>query len=301
MSTTGSAGALLSVDHQGNLQPGEPPQGLCQVEEPLSPQPAGPHRGHRARGGHHPGARRPDGSRDEERRRPQGQAEGERKARGEPRTQARESESRRHPGEGGDRERGVPDGEAADETQAEGGPARDGSRVAWKGGQGGEEGEAGDQGHEEVGRRSRGGHQGHVGGSPGCEERADPARPRAAEAAREQPDEGDEERRARQPVQAVGGVRGQGGQQGRQQVGVERPVVGLVPQGRRELAPEHVATHQEEHGVVVRDRLVKGRPVERAPRHQEGGRERDGGKRAARGRAHGRKCTLDKHGPLGVV
>ena len=299
-------GPLLPVHDEGHLQAREAPQRVAEVEEPLPPQPPGAEGGHRARRRDHLRARRADRPRDEERRGAEGQARGEgerswRASAAGPRARA-PAPSRRRRGSRArsSRRRGRRRGRGRRRARAPGTAAR-GRPVARQRGQGGDEREAGDERHEEVRRRARGGHQRHVRRAPRGEERPRPARGRAAEAAGQQDDEHDEERGAQELVEAVGGVVRERGQQRRQQVGVEGAVVGLVPEGRRELAPEHVAAHQEEDRVVVRDRQVERRPVERPSRRREGGHEREDGQEAARGRAHGRKCTLDKHGPPGVV
>jgi hypothetical protein len=101
-------------------------------------------------------------------------------------------------------------------------------------------------------------------GEPGGEE----AGARAGQAEGQPADERDEERRAHGFVGAERAVRGRDGERGRQEVGVERAVVGLVPEGRRQLAREDVPRHQQRDGVVVRDRLRGGHEVQRPARDE---------------------------------
>jgi hypothetical protein len=107
------------------------------------------------------------------------------------------------------------------------------------------------------------------------------------QAARQPAHEQDEQRRAEELVEPVGGVVRQHGEEGREQVGVEGAVVGLVPEGRGELAPQHVAAHEEEDRVVVRDREPEARAVQLPPGRPEGRAEGEARPGHGARRAHG--------------
>ncbi len=259
---------LLAVHDQRHVETDEPPQRVREVEDALPPEPARADRRDRARGRRDLGARGADRARDDERRRAERRADGHDDRRKRARPQASDRQAEGHPGEGRDRERGVPDSEAADEAEAQQRPAAESAPLDRR--ERGEQREAGDERHQEVRRRAGGGHQRHVGCPPRGEERRRPARDPAAQSPREQAREHDQQHRAHELVQAVRRVMGQKRDERRQQVGVQRAVVRLVPEDGRELAFQDVPPHQQQDRVVVGHGQTERRPVQRPAHEHEG-------------------------------
>ena len=78
---------------------------------------------------------------------------------------------------------------------------------------------------------------------------------------------------------------------GSEEVGVESPVVGLVPQGGRHLALEDVTGHEEQDRVVVGDGKPPGDPMKRGAGDREGGEQcGDDEEEAATGAHAARVC-----------